>query len=175
MLKQHGAAGWIRFPNVLPLHSNVKYIPWVVNQDKKDQSCERKSPAHPAGSNRVKNHQSSVVCGTQNPEGRGAFQMVFILSFRPWVEFHQRTPRSGGSESVLAGAEACLNRERKADLDPLEETSTGPVRVILRKLGRPQQSWPSQATYPTGRRVPRIPGRTGQRKLNKGKPKNYQS
>lgn len=54
--------------------SNVKYIPWVANQDKKDQSWERKSPAHPAGSNRVKNHQSSVVWDPESGRKRGLFK-----------------------------------------------------------------------------------------------------
>ena len=57
--------------------SSVKYIPWVANQDKKDQRWERKSPAHPAGSNRVKSHQSSIVWDPESGRKRGHFKWFY--------------------------------------------------------------------------------------------------
>ena len=57
--------------------SSVKYIPWVANQDKKDQSWERKSSAHPAGSNREKNRQSSIVWDPESRMKRGLFKWFY--------------------------------------------------------------------------------------------------
>lgn len=80
--------------------SSVKYIPWVANQDKKDQSWERKSSAHPAGSNREKNRRGPRI---RNEER--AFQIVlFSILDHAW-NFIRGPPRSGGSESVLGGAQ----------------------------------------------------------------------
>ena len=83
--------------------SSVKYISWVANQDKKDQSWEELS----SPSWQQQREESSVFncLGPRIRNEERAFQMVlFSILDHAW-NFIRGPPRSGDSESVLGGAE----------------------------------------------------------------------
>lgn len=137
--------------------SNVKYIPWVANQDKKRPEMGEKEPSSPSWQQQSEESSVFNCLGPRIQRKRGLFKW-FYSQFQTMSGIPSENPQEveAVNQSWQVQSMSEPGRQGRSG-SPRRDQHHGPVQSpFLRKSGRPQQSWPSQATYPTGKEFPKF-------------------